>query len=135
MTVVLAVVFGFLVFLIIAAWVAMAAACGNVARRKGRSRFGWYCLGMLSGPIGLLLAHIVSSQPGFEVAMVRPCPYCAERVRYEAIVCKHCGREIPRGERPAAKILEAPGKVSFVYWVWATLVSLFLLFVVIVSVA
>jgi predicted amidophosphoribosyltransferase len=23
------------------------------------------------------------------------CPYCAERIKPEALVCKHCGREVP----------------------------------------
>jgi len=26
---------------------------------------------------------------------VRPCPYCAEDIKKNAIVCKHCGRDVP----------------------------------------
>jgi hypothetical protein len=26
--------------------------------------------------------------------IVRRCPYCAEMIRYNAIICKHCGKEI-----------------------------------------
>jgi hypothetical protein len=32
----------------------------------------------------------------------RRCPHCAELIRWEAIVCKHCGRDlpaVPAGER------------------------------------
>ena len=26
----------------------------------------------------------------------RSCPFCAEDIRFEAIVCKHCGRDLPQ---------------------------------------
>jgi rubrerythrin len=26
----------------------------------------------------------------------RPCPWCAEEILAQAIVCKHCGRDVPR---------------------------------------
>jgi hypothetical protein len=29
----------------------------------------------------------------------RPCPWCAEDILAEAIVCKHCGRDVPRASR------------------------------------
>jgi len=29
-------------------------------------------------------------------------PYCAERIRPEATVCPHCGRELPKGETEEA---------------------------------
>jgi hypothetical protein len=30
---------------------------------------------------------------------IRRCPFCAEFVRSEAVVCKHCGRDIPGSQR------------------------------------
>jgi hypothetical protein len=32
----------------------------------------------------------------------RRCPFCAEFVRPEAIVCKHCGRDIQPDKRPSS---------------------------------
>jgi hypothetical protein len=33
----------------------------------------------------------------------RTCPYCKERVKREAIVCKHCGRDLPVYSRQQAQ--------------------------------
>ena len=35
---------------------------------------------------------------------MRACPYCAEEIPATAIVCKHCGREFPKGERAPATV-------------------------------
>jgi hypothetical protein len=46
--------------------------------------------------VGVLIVLVISSisrmlRRSFEL---RRCPFCAELVRSEAIVCKHCGRDI-----------------------------------------
>ena len=30
-----------------------------------------------------------------QLGMHRPCPFCAEQIRVEAIKCKHCGSKLP----------------------------------------
>jgi hypothetical protein len=117
----------------LAIWFWLASTCSNVARKKGRSSFGWYCIGLISGPVGLMLALIVNPTPGFHVPEERPCPYCAESVRFEAIVCKHCHRDIPRAERPVVVTPEVSGKVPLAYRSWIALVTLFVLFIFIIS--
>src|SRR5687768_3370663 len=36
----------------------------------------------------------------------RPCPFCAEDIKVAAIVCKHCKRDVPKGEMPTTELTE-----------------------------
>jgi len=41
-----------------------------------------------------------TSQPLIQPVQLRQCPFCAEDIKYEAIVCKHCGRDVPAAPAP-----------------------------------
>jgi hypothetical protein len=60
---------------------------GWIASRKGRSFFEWWIFGALFFIIALPAALIVGDRR-------RRCPYCAEPIRDEAVVCPHCQRDL-----------------------------------------
>lgn len=76
-------------------WAGIAIACAIVASNKGRSGFGWFILGLLFSLIALLIVLVLPSITE-DADTPRPdthikCPDCAEFVKREARVCKHCG--------------------------------------------
>lgn len=85
---------GFLVF----CWLVMGVICAVVALAKGRSAIGWFLLGCLFGPLALLFAAAMSATPRRPSAQpahtLKTCPYCAEQVQRQAVVCRHCGKSI-----------------------------------------
>lgn len=90
----------------------IAAICGGVlASNKNRSVGGW-CLLCFLLPICvfvLLCLPKIEEQPikkSVETSESKICPYCAEKIQAAAIVCKHCGRDIPG---PKESDIVAPG--------------------------
>lgn len=80
--------------------VLFGAVTAVVAKNKGRSAFGWFLIGVLLGPIGLILALVVSKNlaaiehEALSSGAAKKCPFCAELIKQEAIVCRFCGREL-----------------------------------------
>lgn len=88
-------------------WIICGAICAMIAGAKGRSGAAFFLLGLLLGPIGVLLAFCT---PANQVAVEhnrlstgaeRKCPYCAELVKTEAIRCKHCSADLEPIPEPA----------------------------------
>ncbi|MBI4683586.1 MAG: zinc ribbon domain-containing protein [Nitrospirae bacterium] len=63
-----------------------------IAIRKGRSPIWWFILCAL---FPLLIIVIALLPPMVSKGYTKRCPYCAEIIKEDAIVCKHCGRELP----------------------------------------
>jgi hypothetical protein len=87
-----------------------------IAIARGRSGFRWFLLGILLGPFALAVARLPTTEasrqeqarrrgvaPGW-----RKCPFCAEVVREEALVCRYCQRDLrPNAASAVAAEMEA----------------------------
>lgn len=78
-------------------WIGLGIVGGMIADSKGNSGCGGFILGVLLGPIGLLITYFSSDDEKVKrekTGDTKKCPYCAEYVKREAVVCKHCGRTL-----------------------------------------
>jgi len=88
-------------FIITVVWVLFGVAGGMILSNKGRSGCGGFALGFLLGPIGLLIALVMSAdhreleKKSLSGGDVRKCPHCAELIKREARKCRFCGSDVP----------------------------------------
>jgi len=81
-------------------WLLCGIISSTVLSNKGRGACGGFLLGMLLGPIGIILALVMSpdekqmEKQKLKQGDGRKCPYCAELIKLEAVKCKHCGSDI-----------------------------------------
>ncbi len=86
-------------------WLACGVASALVASSKGRSGTGFFILGVLLGPLGLLGAGVAgkaSAEPspreikaGLQSGDLRKCPHCDQPISAAAKVCRYCQRDVP----------------------------------------
>lgn len=81
-------------------WILLAGAVGIAAAGRGRNGFGWFLISLIVSPlIGGFLVVALPSAPALAEQRERidadrnsrHCPQCAEPIRMQAVVCKHCG--------------------------------------------
>lgn len=73
---------------VIAIVAVLGAIPATIASKKGRNPGLWWIYGMALFIVALIHALLLPDESGVR------CPHCAEFVRPEARVCKHCGRDL-----------------------------------------
>lgn len=88
----------------------VAFISAGIASNKGGSFIGWLIYGFFLAPIAFVHALLMSpktavlEKAALDSAEAKKCPFCAEVIKWEAKVCKHCGRDVmPEAERIGAQ--------------------------------
>ncbi len=87
------------VYFFVPTWLSIADATGASASKKGRNYWAFF---MLSFVFPVIIWLVVAAMKPFDTSKnakvknnLRSCPFCSEDIKVEAIVCKHCSRDIP----------------------------------------
>jgi hypothetical protein len=109
-------------------WLLCSGVVGIVAMHgRGRNGGGWFLLSLLISPLlALILVLCLPAQAKRltrrqiveqleHLKTLRECPFCAETVKLQAKVCKHCHSELPA---PVIKIqpIEQPRRERLIEW-------------------
>jgi hypothetical protein len=81
-------------------WLLSGALIGlGAGMKRGFNLFGSFFGGALAGPFAILMFWMDGLVSSSERRV--PCPFCAEFIRPQAIVCMHCHRDLP--QQPAKR--------------------------------
>ena len=85
-----------------------------IAQTKGRSFWGWWIYALFLWPITLIHSFVIRADTKeLEKRQIqsgnKKCPACAEIIKAEAKLCKHCGTEQEITEEPDTTVIGADG--------------------------
>lgn len=78
-------------------WGLFSFVTAVVASKRKRNGFHWFVYSLLLGPFGpiLVLALPLGEKAQSQKVVRKRCPFCAESILAQAIVCRYCGRDMP----------------------------------------
>ncbi|PZU59803.1 MAG: zinc ribbon domain-containing protein [Sphingobium sp.] len=79
-------------------WIICGVIAGMIATNKGGNGFVAFFVGLLFGPLGIIASIFMKDEKKADLNRIaagtsKKCPRCAELVKPDALVCRHCGHE------------------------------------------
>ena len=89
-------------------WLICGGVAAMIASSKGGSGVLGFVAGLLLGPLGIVAACFMGNEKQAEANRIasgdnKKCPRCAELVKVDALVCKHCGNEFAQSTAAVAQ--------------------------------
>jgi hypothetical protein len=97
--------------LIILTWLVLAGLVAAFAKSKGHSAGAFFGLSVLLSPVVGFIIALVKEPNRAKAEQIRltsggerKCPFCAELVKSEAVVCRFCGRDLPPPKKKTSTV-------------------------------